>query len=147
MSGGEFDGAGILEGAVLRAVDAAGISKNGKYTAAIEMALVYARQIDRVPVDAGQDRTKVLYLGPHFMNALSALGLTPRGEAEIRKIIEQSKVEAAKASSLEAAAKAAKADKKAPAMAGAPVPGGAPSSVSKLDEIRNRRGAGGNAAG
>lgn len=144
MSGGEFDGAGILEGAVLRAVDAAGISKNGKYSAAIEMALVYARQIDRVPVDAGQDRTKVLYLGPHFMNALSALGLTPRGEAEIRKIIEQSKVEAAKAANMEAAAKA---DKKTPAMAGARVPGGAPSSVSKLDEIRNRRGAGGHAAG
>lgn len=146
MSGGEFDGAGILEGAVLRAVDAAGISKNGKYSAAIEMALVYARQIDRVPVDAGQDRTKVLYLGPHFMNALSALGLTPRGEAEIRKIIEQSKVEAAKASNLEAAAKA---DKKSPAMAAAsPAPGGAPSSVSKLDEIRNkRRGTGGSSAG
>lgn len=144
MSGGEFDGAGILEGAVLRAVQAAGISKDGKHSAAIEMALVYARQIDRVPVDAGQDRTKVLYLGPHFMNALNALGLTPRGEAEISKILEQAKVEAQKAEAL----KSSSAEKKAPAMAGKPAaPGGTPSSVSQLDAIRNkRRGAGGNAS-
>lgn len=142
--GGEFDGAGILEGAVLRAAQSAGIDKDTKYSAAIGMALVYARQIDRVPVDAGQDRTKVLYLGPHFMNALSALGLTPRGEAEIRKIIEQAKVDAAKAANLKSAAKV----DKAPAMASAPsAPGGKPSSVSKLDEIRKRRGGSGNAAG
>ena len=149
MDDAELDGAGLLEGAVLRSVKAAGIDKDGKHYAAVEMAVTYARQIDRVPVDAGQERTKVLYLGPHFMNALSVLGLTPKGEAEIKKILEQAKVEAQRARVLKKTA-AEKTPAPAPAAApvGAPGPGVRPGSITQLDAIRQNRGGGsGNAAG
>lgn len=136
MSDGQHDGAGILEGAVLRAVDAAGIDLNGRHSAAVEMCITYARQIDRIPVDAGQDRTKVLYLGPHFMNALSVLGLTPRGEAEIKKIMEQTKLDAQKAKSL----KQARSGKQTVAATTPAGQAGPPSSVSHLQAVRQSRG-------
>lgn len=129
-----FDGAGILEGAVLRAVQAAGLDRNGKFGAAIEMSLTYARQIDMVPVDDGQARTKVLYLGPHFTNSLHTLGLTPRGEAEITKILEQTKLDVARARVMDV--KAEGAHVKAPATAGAP---SAPPARGGITDIRNRR--------
>lgn len=68
---------GHLEQAVLDSVRARGEYITGADKGAVEMALAYARQIDRIPVDAGHNRTKALYLGPHLMKALAALGCTP----------------------------------------------------------------------
>lgn len=63
--------------------------------AAVALAETYARQIDDVldgpdakckecGADCGPDAaqiTKALYLGPHLLNALRALGATPEGRA------------------------------------------------------------------
>lgn len=47
-------------------------------TAAIDLAAAYAAQIDSaVATGEGQDVTKALYLGPHLLNTLRALGGTP----------------------------------------------------------------------
>ena len=46
--------------------------------AAAELALAYARQIDAATAGGErQDITKTLYLGPHLLNTLRALGGTP----------------------------------------------------------------------
>lgn len=68
---------GQLEQAVLDSVRARGEYITGADKGAVEMALSYARQIDRIPIDAGHNRTKALYLGPHLMKALTMLGCTP----------------------------------------------------------------------
>lgn len=48
-----------------------------EYAGACELALMYARQIDRGVKVGGQDATKALYLGPHLLKTLTELGLTP----------------------------------------------------------------------
>ena len=45
--------------------------------AAIDLALTYARRIDEALDAGGEDTTKALYLGPHLLNTLRALGGTP----------------------------------------------------------------------
>ena len=50
----------------------------GADKAAVELARVYARRIDEATLNEhGQDVTKALYLGPHLLNTLRALGGTP----------------------------------------------------------------------
>jgi hypothetical protein len=52
--------------------------------AGVELALTYARQIDRAVAEGeGVEVTKALYLGPHLLNALRALGGTPLERKEI----------------------------------------------------------------
>ncbi len=57
--------------------------------AAVALARGYAVQIDAVLAAAdlgdvsGTDVTKALYLGPHLLNALRALGATPDGRASL----------------------------------------------------------------
>lgn len=46
--------------------------------AAVDLALTYARRIDDALESAeGQEVTKALYLGPHLLNTLRALGGAP----------------------------------------------------------------------
>lgn len=46
--------------------------------ASVELARVYARRIDEATLnEQGQEVTKALYLGPHLLNTLKALGGTP----------------------------------------------------------------------
>jgi hypothetical protein len=46
--------------------------------AAVDLALAYAARIDEALVDGeGQEVTKALYLGPHLLNTLRALGGAP----------------------------------------------------------------------
>ena len=46
--------------------------------AAADLAVAYARRIDAALTDGeGQEITKALYLGPHLLNTLRALGGTP----------------------------------------------------------------------
>lgn len=50
----------------------------GADKAAVELARVYARRIDQAILsEDGQEVTKALYLGPHLLNTLRALGGTP----------------------------------------------------------------------
>ena len=55
----------------------AGLLENPEHEAACELAMTYARQIDKGVKAGGQDATKALYLGPHLLKTLSELGLTP----------------------------------------------------------------------
>lgn len=55
----------------------AGLLDDPQYEAACELAMTYARQIDRGVKVGGQDATKALYLGPHLLKTLGELGLTP----------------------------------------------------------------------
>ena len=48
-------------------------------TAAAELALTYAEQIEAGIGHGGGDATKALYLGPHLLATLTALGATPAG--------------------------------------------------------------------
>lgn len=73
---------GPLEKAVTSSVeDAQWLA--GSDDAAIELAKTYARRIDQGTreFDSGEltstDYNKVLYLGPHLLNTLRALGATP----------------------------------------------------------------------
>lgn len=46
--------------------------------AAVDLALTYAARIDEaLDTGEGQEVTKALYLGPHLLNTLRALGGTP----------------------------------------------------------------------
>lgn len=46
--------------------------------AAVDLALTYAERIDAaLELESGPDVTKALYLGPHLLNTLRALGGTP----------------------------------------------------------------------
>jgi len=73
---------GPLEEAVTSSVDNASWLA-GSDDAAIELAKTYARRIDKgtVGFESGEltstDYNKVLYLGPHLLNTLRALGATP----------------------------------------------------------------------
>lgn len=67
----------VLEGAVEAAVSEMGWLRASDQ-AAVELALTYARRIDdALEFGEGQEVTKALYLGPHLMNALRALGGAP----------------------------------------------------------------------
>ena len=46
--------------------------------AAVDLALVYAKRIDdALEFGDGYEQNKALYLGPHLLNTLRALGCTP----------------------------------------------------------------------
>ena len=46
--------------------------------AAVDLALTYAKRIDEaLEFGDGYEQTKTLYLGPHLLNTLRALGCTP----------------------------------------------------------------------
>lgn len=66
-----------LAGSVLRAVEARGKDITDADHAVVDLALRYAVQIDAGIDAGGQDATKALYLGPHLLNALRALGCAP----------------------------------------------------------------------
>lgn len=52
--------------------------------AVVELALTYARRIDRaLALPGGEDATKALYLGPHLLAALRALGGAPLERREL----------------------------------------------------------------
>jgi hypothetical protein len=52
--------------------------------AAVDLALVYAARIDDALENAeGQEVTKALYLGPHLLNTLRALGGAPAERKEL----------------------------------------------------------------
>lgn len=52
--------------------------------AAVQLALVYAQRIDAVIESGeGQEVTKALYLGPHLLHTLRALGGTPAERREL----------------------------------------------------------------
>ena len=73
---------GPLEEAVTSSVEGAAWLANSD-DATIELAKTYARRIDQGTreFDSGEltstDYNKVLYLGPHLLNTLRALGATP----------------------------------------------------------------------
>ena len=66
-----------LAASVFRCVREAGDSIAPKHQALVDLAVRYAIQIDAGIDAGGQDATKALYLGPHLVKALEALGLTP----------------------------------------------------------------------
>lgn len=66
-----------LAESVLRCVREAGDTIEPKDQALVDLALRYALQIDAGINEGGQVATKALYLGPHLLKALEALGLTP----------------------------------------------------------------------
>lgn len=75
-----------LAASVLRCVKAAGDTIGEKDQAVVDLAVRYALQIDAGINAGGQDATKALYLGPHLVNALKELGLTPDlGKGEGKK--------------------------------------------------------------
>ena len=56
--------------------------------AAVDLALTYAARIDEaLTFGEGQEVTKALYLGPHLLNTLRALGGTP-GERKAMNVEE-----------------------------------------------------------
>lgn len=76
------ESSGPLEKAVDNSVNQAQWLEDSD-SAAVELARTYARRIDRgtVEFESGEltstDYNKVLYLGPHLLNTLRALGATP----------------------------------------------------------------------
>lgn len=72
---------GRIPGPLERQIDAAEKEMDwltGADKAAVELARVYARRIDEATLsEEGQEVTKALYLGPHLLNTLRALGGTP----------------------------------------------------------------------
>ena len=71
----------MIPGPLERQIDAAEKDMEwltGADKAAVELARVYARRIDEATLkEEGQEVTKALYLGPHLLNTLRALGGTP----------------------------------------------------------------------
>lgn len=70
-----------LRESVLAAVEAHGDEIKEKDQAAVNLALTYAQAIDEGKELGGYELTKALYLGPHLLKTLTALGLTP-GQAK-----------------------------------------------------------------
>lgn len=68
-----------LAASVLRCVEQAGDTIAAKDQALVDLALRYAMRIDKGIDEGGQAATKALYLGPHLLNTLRELGLTPNG--------------------------------------------------------------------
>ena len=51
---------------------------------AVDLAFTYARRIDSaIATGEGQEVTKALYLGPHLLNTLRELGLTPGARKDL----------------------------------------------------------------
>lgn len=74
---------GDLEGS-LRATVAAASWLTSTDQTAIDLALTYARRIDAaLATGEGQEVTKALYLGPHLLNTLRELGLTPGARKDL----------------------------------------------------------------
>lgn len=84
--------AGPLEAALAKAVVAATWLKESDM-GAVELAAVYARRIDhgtREFIDGEIDSTaynKVLYLGPHVLNTMKAIGLSPVERLKIMEAV------------------------------------------------------------
>lgn len=72
-----------LEAAVRACVDAAGDTIEEKDQGGVQLALRYARAIDEAGLEGGQTLTKALYLGPHLLNTLIELGLTPEKKPKV----------------------------------------------------------------
>ena len=74
-----------LASSFLVSVRAAGedIESDGRDRALIELGIRYAMQIDAGMGEGGQAATKALYLGPHFVNTLRELGLTPAARRDV----------------------------------------------------------------
>lgn len=68
---------GSLAEAVLRSVKSRGDDVGPKDQALVDLAMRYAVQIDSGIDTGGYEATKALYLGPHLLKALVALGCTP----------------------------------------------------------------------
>lgn len=66
-----------LAASVVKSVKARGDEVTDQDGALVDLALRYAHQIDAGVQTGGQDATKALYLGPHLLKALGALGCTP----------------------------------------------------------------------
>lgn len=83
-----------LEEAVLDCVKAAGETIEDKDQGGVQLALRYARAIDEAGLEGGQALTKALYLGPHLLNTLIELGLTPekKPKAEVSGAPEAARV-------------------------------------------------------
>lgn len=71
-----------LVASVARAVNARGSAITKADQAAVDLAMRYAVQIDAGIEAGGQDATKALYLGPHLLRTLAALGCTPEAREE-----------------------------------------------------------------
>lgn len=71
-----------LVASVVRAVNARGSVITKADQATVDLAMRYAVQIDAGIEAGGQDATKALYLGPHLLRTLAALGCTPEARAE-----------------------------------------------------------------
>ena len=74
---------GELEASLTATVAAATWLKPTDKTA-LDLALTYARRIDAaLATGEGQEVTKALYLGPHLLNTLRELGMTPGARKEL----------------------------------------------------------------
>lgn len=88
MSDDEVSSPGPLEAALAGAV-AAATWLVASDMGAVELAAVYARRIDKGTLEflAGEidstDYNKVLYLGPHVLNTMKAIGLSPAERVKI----------------------------------------------------------------
>lgn len=72
-----------LAASVARSVAARGGDVDASDQAAVDLAMRYAAQIDAGVEAGGQAATKALYLGPHLLKALDALGCTPAGRGVV----------------------------------------------------------------
>lgn len=72
-----------LAASVARAVAARGDAIGKEDQATVDLAMRYAVQIDAGIERGGQDATKALYLGPHLLKTLGALGCTPEARGEV----------------------------------------------------------------
>lgn len=75
--------AGELEASLTSTLSSAAWLKPSDKTA-IDLALQYARRIDTaLDTGEGQEVTKALYLGPHLLNTLRELGMTPGARKDL----------------------------------------------------------------
>lgn len=89
--GDDFE-AGNLLISVCEAIEAAGNQVTAKDAGAVALAKTYAATIDEV-IDSGdaQAITKALYLGPHLLNTLGVLGLTPESRKKVSEQVQETK--------------------------------------------------------
>lgn len=89
-----------LAASVARSVAARGDEVTRADQALVDLAMRYAAQIDDGVEAGGQAATKALYLGPHLLKALNALGCTPEARAVARPAGEEPPGPASKATLL-----------------------------------------------
>lgn len=84
--------AGNLLLSVCAAIEAAGDSITPIDDGAVALAKTYAATIDEV-IDSGDPMaiTKALYLGPHLLNVLGVLGLTPEARKQVAGQVAEAK--------------------------------------------------------